>query len=60
VAIKVLNGIERGAQQVIEPPFVRVVPLLRVLPPRVFDAAADLFGINHTMDDFVGREGDRV
>lgn len=60
VAVKVLNGIERGVEQIIEPPFVRTVPLLRVLPPRIFDAIADLFGVNRTMDAFVGRDGDRV
>jgi len=60
VAVKVLNGIERGTRQVIEPPMVRAVPPLRALPPRVFDAVADFFGINRTMDEFVGREGDRA
>ncbi|MCL1897463.1 MAG: SDR family NAD(P)-dependent oxidoreductase [Micrococcales bacterium] len=60
IALKVLNGIESGKQQIIEPPFVRTVPLLRLLPVRVFDQVADLFGINQTMEDFTGREGDRV
>lgn len=52
---KILDAIEAGRQQVILPPFVRVVPLVRVLPPRAFDAVLDFFGINSTMDHFVGR-----
>lgn len=60
VAVRVLNGIERGAWQVIEPPLVRTVPPLRALPPRVFDAVADFFGIDRTMNELVGREGDRA
>ena len=60
VAVKILNGIERGTQQLIMPPMVRTVPLLRLFPPPVLDAVADIFGINHTMDAFTGRPGDRV
>jgi all-trans-retinol dehydrogenase (NAD+) len=60
VAVKVLRAVEEGGQQVIEPPFVRLVPSLRLLPPRAMDLIADFFGINATMDDFTGRVGDRV
>lgn len=55
VAHKVLNAVESGRQQVVLPPMVRVIPPLRVLPPAAFDLILDLFGINHTMDGFVGR-----
>jgi all-trans-retinol dehydrogenase (NAD+) len=55
VATKVLNAIEAGRQQLILPPMVRLVPPLRILPPVAFDVLLDLFGINHTMDHFVGR-----
>ncbi len=55
VARRVIKGVERGTQQIMTPPMVRTVPLLRVLPVRAFDAVADFFGINHTMDHFVGR-----
>lgn len=55
VAARVLNAIESGRQQVVLPPMVRVVPPLRFLPPVAFDLILDLFGINHTMDHFVGR-----
>jgi len=60
VAVRVLNSIESGQQLLVLPPFVRIIPLLRLFPPTVIDIAADIFGINHTMDDFVGRPGDRV
>lgn len=55
VATKVLNAVESGRQQLVVPPMVRVVPPLRILPPAAFDVVLDFFGINHTMDGFVGR-----
>jgi len=55
VSTKVLNAIESGRQQLVLPPMVRIVPPLRFLPPVAFDVIMDLFGINHTMDNFVGR-----
>lgn len=55
VSTKVLNAIEGGRQQLVMPPMVRLVPPLRILPPAAFDLILDLFGINHTMDAFVGR-----
>lgn len=55
VSTKVLNAIEAGRQQLVMPPMVRLVPPLRILPPAAFDLILDLFGINHTMDAFVGR-----
>ncbi|RMG27631.1 MAG: short-chain dehydrogenase, partial [Methanobacteriota archaeon] len=35
---------------------VYLVPFLRILPVSLFDFIANFFGINHTMDDFVGRQ----
>jgi all-trans-retinol dehydrogenase (NAD+) len=54
---KILDAIERGRQQLVMPPMVRTVPWLRVLPVRAFDAVANFFGINHSMDEFRGRQG---
>ena len=56
VARRILDAVERGRQQLILPPLARTVPALRVLPTRAFDAVVDFFGINHTMDHFVGRK----
>ena len=39
------------------PPIVRLVPALRVLPVPVFDKVMDFFGVNVSMDSFVGRPG---
>lgn len=55
VARRVLDAVESGRQQLIVPPFARLTPLLRVLPPLAFDAVTDLLGINSTMDEFIGR-----
>jgi all-trans-retinol dehydrogenase (NAD+) len=59
VAGAVLRGIERGSKRIIMPPFVRVVPLLRLGPVGAADWTANLFGINRSMEDFAGRDGDR-
>jgi all-trans-retinol dehydrogenase (NAD+) len=55
VAWKIARAIERDRRVLIMPPLVRLLPALRVLPPRVFDRVMDLFGVNTTMDEFVGR-----
>ena len=55
VVEKFLNAIEAGREQLIMPPFVRVMPIVRMLPPKAFDAVINYFGINSGMDHFVGR-----
>ncbi len=55
VARAVIDGIEAGREQYIAPPLARFVPALRLLPVRAFDRTMDFFGINRTMDGFVGR-----
>ena len=37
------------------PWLARVIPVTRVFGVRGFDRLMDFFGINHTMDHFVGR-----
>lgn len=56
VSTKILKAIEAGRQQLMLPPLVRVVPAMRILPPVAFDLVLDLFGINQSMDHFVGRK----
>ncbi|MDR2378253.1 MAG: SDR family oxidoreductase [Bifidobacteriaceae bacterium] len=60
VAGAILRGIERGTKQLIMPPRVRTVPLLRLAPVGIFDFIADQLGINESMEDFAGRQGDRL
>ena len=55
VAKKVLDSIERGKPVLVLPWFARTMPLMRLLPIGVFDAVADFFGVNKTMDHFKGR-----
>jgi all-trans-retinol dehydrogenase (NAD+) len=60
VALRTLDAIECGKQQLIMPPFAAIVPVARFLPVPILDVVNDFFGINRSMEDFSGREGDRV
>lgn len=55
VAERIADAIAQDRRVVVLPPMVRLLPVLRVLPPRVFDRVMDLFGVNVSMDHFVGR-----
>ncbi|MDP9801659.1 all-trans-retinol dehydrogenase (NAD+) [Arcanobacterium wilhelmae] len=56
VARKILDALESGKHQLVMPPFVKLLPAMRLLPPRAFDAVCNFFGVNTTMDNFVGRK----
>lgn len=55
VARRTVDAIEHGREQVILPPLARLLAPARILPVRAFDRLVDVFGINRTMDHFVGR-----
>ena len=55
VIAKMIGAIERDRRQLLMPPAVGLLPVLRVLPVPVFDRLMDLLGVNSSMDDFVGR-----
>jgi len=55
VATRIAVAIERDEPKVIMPWAVRTLPLLRVLPTRLFDRAMDLLGVNVSMQEFHGR-----
>ena len=55
VAEKVMRMIERNRQEVKMPLIVTTVPALHVLPADILDRIMDFFGVNHSMDEFVGR-----
>ena len=57
VARRIVSAIEKDRRRLIMPPIVRLVPVLRALPPPVFDEVMDLFGVNESMDEFVGHSG---
>lgn len=54
---KILRAIKRNQRRLMIPRLVYTVPLLRLLPTRLFDFISDLLGVNRSMDDFVGRGG---
>lgn len=54
VARRIADAIQADRRILVLPPIVRLLPVLRFLPPRVFDAVMDLFGVNASMDHFVG------
>ncbi|GIV61686.1 MAG: putative short chain dehydrogenase/reductase [Rhodothermaceae bacterium] len=59
VARKVVQAVRKGRRRVILPRFVYTVFPLRLLPPTLFDAMLDFFGVNRTMDTFRGRSAVR-
>ena len=55
VISKIISAIERDRRQLLMPPAVALLPVLRALPVPVFDRLMDLLGVNSSMDEFVGR-----
>ena len=55
VAARIVRAIQREQRQLMLPPLVRLVPLLRILPVGAFDWVASFLGINASMDAFEGR-----
>jgi all-trans-retinol dehydrogenase (NAD+) len=55
VADKIVRAIEHDQRVVVLPPFVRLLPVARILPTRWFDKLMDLLGVNVSMDHFRGR-----
>ncbi len=56
VADRIVRAIARNKPRLMMPRLVWLVPLLRVLPTRLFDALASFLGINVAMDTFEGRK----
>ena len=52
----ILNAIESRRREILIPATVHLVRWLRLLPPVAFDQIADWFGINKSMQHFVGRQ----
>ena len=55
VAERIVRAIESDRRRLVLPRFVLAALLVRALPPRVFDALMDFFGITRSMEDFTGR-----
>lgn len=54
---RIVGAIRKRRKRLLMPRFVYTVFPTRLLPIPAFDAVLDFFGINQTMDDFVGRSG---
>jgi all-trans-retinol dehydrogenase (NAD+) len=52
---RMVAAIERRRPRLIMPPLVFAIPLLRLLPVRVFDWTANFLGVNVSMAQFKGR-----
>jgi len=57
VARRILGAIEADRRRLILPRFVLAVLLVKALPPTWFDALMRIFGVNRSMDAFVGHPG---
>jgi all-trans-retinol dehydrogenase (NAD+) len=55
VADRIMRAIRRNERRLMMPPLVRLLPAMRILPAPLFDRMMDFFGVNSSMDDFVGR-----
>ncbi len=55
VAERIVRAVARNRRRLVMPWLVWWVPPLRMLPVGMFDALADLLGINRSMDHFEGR-----
>ena len=55
VARQIVDAVESGREQLVMPPFARLLPAVRLLPVPLFDKVMDAAGVNQTMDHFTGR-----
>jgi all-trans-retinol dehydrogenase (NAD+) len=55
VVRRIMKAIEGNRSRLIMPRFVMTLPVVRVLPPFLFDAVLGFFGVHQSMDGFKGR-----
>jgi all-trans-retinol dehydrogenase (NAD+) len=55
VAERIVRAVQRDRRQLILPPLVRLLPLMRILPVGAFDWIASFLGVDASMDEFEGR-----
>jgi all-trans-retinol dehydrogenase (NAD+) len=55
VVDRIVRAIEKDQPRLSMPWMVRTVPLMKFLPPSIYDAVANFLGVNSSMDEFVGR-----
>ncbi|GEM_PF-13040 len=59
VAEKIVRAVEKDKPRLIMPLMVFSVPVLRLIPVKWFDWLTTFFGINASMDEFIGRNFNR-
>jgi len=59
VVARIVSAIQRNRRRIVMPATVHLVPLMRPLPVALFDAITDFFGVNASMEHFVGRGSER-
>ncbi len=59
VAGRILQAIEKNEPSLVLPAFLRLMPLARMLPVRLFDQITAILGVSESMDQFRGREAPR-
>ncbi len=55
VVRRIMQAIEGNRSRLIMPRFVMTLPVVRILPPFLFDAVLGFFGVHQSMDEFEGR-----
>lgn len=55
VVKRIVHAIQTNKSRLIMPKMIHVIYPARILPTGLFDAIQRFFGVNETMDDFVGR-----
>ena len=58
VTDRIVKAIQKNQQEIRMPFVVNLVPVLRLLPVNIFDRLMDIFGVNSSMDEFIGRSTD--
>ncbi|MDR1949702.1 MAG: SDR family oxidoreductase [Spirochaetaceae bacterium] len=57
VARRVVEAVLKNRQRLLMPRLIYTLFVLRLFSTAVLDAGASFFGVNNTMDDFIGRAG---
>jgi len=52
---RIMNAIQKNRRRLVMPRFVMTAYPMRIFPMAIFDAVNGFFGINKTMDEFIGR-----
>lgn len=57
VANAIVDAVAKGRERLIMPPFAAVAAVAAALPPKLSDPLYGFFGLNDTMDHFIGHAG---